>query len=86
MEAKGSLTNEGLLELAFVMGLIQHFDGRLKDGKVYVGWVDAKTQEPIDETDVRAKHEKHILEHTGIRMIGMSRSQKPHLRSFVGRT
>ena len=61
---------EGLLELAFVMGLIQHFDGRLKSGKTYVGWVDTKTQEPVDDSDVRSAYEKHILEHTGVRLIG----------------
>ncbi|GAA95524.1 uncharacterized protein L969DRAFT_45497 [Mixia osmundae IAM 14324] len=60
---------EGLLELAFVMGLITHFDGKLKSGQSYVGWVDTKTQEPIDDKDVRAAYEKHIIEHTGIRMI-----------------
>jgi 3-oxoacyl-ACP reductase-like protein len=70
MEAIGEYEIEGLLELAFITGLIQHFDGRLKDGKTYTGWVDAKTQEPLDDKDVRAKYEKQILQHTGVRLIG----------------
>jgi 3-oxoacyl-ACP reductase-like protein len=70
MEAAGEYQIEGLLELAFITGLIQHFDGRLKNGKTYTGWVDAKTQEPLDDKDVRAKYEKQILEHTGVRLIG----------------
>jgi 3-oxoacyl-ACP reductase-like protein len=85
MEAKGSLTNEGLLELAFVMGLIQHFDGQLKTGKQYVGWVDAKTKEPVDEKDVRATYEKHILEHTGVRLIepDMFKGYDPNRKGFT---
>jgi fatty acid synthase subunit alpha, fungi type len=46
------------------------FDGRLKDGKAYVGWVDVATTEPVDDKDVRSRYEKKILEHTGIRLIG----------------
>ena len=56
--------------MAFIMGLIKHFDGKLKDGKSYVGWVDAKSGEPVDDKDVRAHYEKHILEHSGVRLIG----------------
>jgi fatty acid synthase subunit alpha len=70
MEAKGEFSIEGLLELAFTLGLIKHFNGRLKSGAAYVGWVDAKSEEPIDDKDVRGKYEKHILEHTGVRLIG----------------
>lgn len=72
MEAKGEFTIEGLIEMSWIMGLIKHFDGRLKSGKAYVGWVDSKTEEPVDDKDVRAKYEKDILEHAGIRLIGES--------------
>ena len=72
MEAQGTFSIQGTLELAYVTGLIKHFDGRLKDGQLYVGWVDAKTGEPLDDKDVKAAYEKHILAHTGIRLIGMS--------------
>lgn len=70
MEAKGSFSIQGTLELAYITGLIKHFDGRLKDGSLYVGWVDAKTSEPLDDKDVKAAYEKHILAHTGIRVVG----------------
>jgi fatty acid synthase subunit alpha len=70
MEAKGEFTIEGLIEMAWMMGFIKHFDGRLKaTGKAFVGWVDAKTEEPVDDKDVRAKYEKEILDHSGIRLI-----------------
>lgn len=72
MEAKGEFTIEGLIEMSWIMGFIKHFDGRLKSGKAYVGWVDTKSEEPIDDKDVRAKYEKDILEHAGIRLIGAS--------------
>lgn len=68
-EANGTFSIQGTLELAYVMGLIKHFDGRLKSGELYVGWVDAKTGDPLDDKDVKAAYEKHILAHTGIRLI-----------------
>ncbi|KAF9062802.1 hypothetical protein BDP27DRAFT_1368514 [Rhodocollybia butyracea] len=42
---------------------------RLKDGSLYVGWVDSKSGEPVDDKDVRGRYEKDILEHAGIRLI-----------------
>ncbi|RSH78623.1 3-oxoacyl-[acyl-carrier-protein] synthase [Apiotrichum porosum] len=69
MEAKGEFTIEGCIEMAWMMGLIKHLDGKLKDGKPYVGWTDAKSGEPVDDKDVRAKYEKEILAHSGIRLI-----------------
>lgn len=80
MEAKGTFSIQGTLELAYITGLIKHFDGRLKDGSLYVGWVDAKTAEPLDDKDVKAAYEKHILAHTGIRLIGESLLPPPSSR------
>lgn len=70
MEARGEFTIEGCIEMAWLMGSIKHFDGRLKDGSLYVGWVDSKTNEPVEDKDVRGRYEKEILEHAGIRLIG----------------
>lgn len=70
MEARGEFTLEGCIEMAWMMGFIKHFDGRLKDGSLHVGWVDTKSGEPVDDKDVRGKYEKEILEHAGVRMIG----------------
>lgn len=68
MEAYGEFSLEGCVEMAWMMGLIKNHNGPLK-GKSYSGWVDAKTGEPVDDKDVKAKYEKHILEHAGIRLI-----------------
>lgn len=70
MEARGEFTIEGCIEMAWIMGFIKHFDGRLKDGTLHVGWVDAKTGEPVDDKDVRSRYEKEILAHAGVRLIG----------------
>lgn len=68
MEAYGHFSLEGCIEMAWIMGLIKHFKGPIK-GKPYSGWVDAKTNQPVDDKDVKAKYERHILEHSGIRLI-----------------
>lgn len=70
MEARGEFTIEGCIEMAWMMGHIKHFDGRLKDGSLYVGWVDTKTDEPVDDKDVKGRYEKDILAHAGVRLIG----------------
>lgn len=72
MEARGELTIEGCIEMAWMMGYIKHFDGRLKDGSLYVGWVDSKSAEPVDDKDVKGRYEREILAHAGVRLIGMS--------------
>jgi fatty acid synthase subunit beta len=72
MEARGELTIEGCIEMAWLMGHIKYLDGRLKNGNLYVGWVDAKTEEPVDDKDIKAKYEEEIITHSGIRLIGMS--------------
>ncbi|KAJ2079283.1 fatty acid synthase alpha subunit Lsd1 [Coemansia sp. RSA 988] len=70
MEAFGEFSLEGCIELAWIMGLIKHFNGKLKkSGKVYTGWVDARTEEPVADRRVKSQYEKRILEHTGIRLI-----------------
>ncbi|KAJ7019830.1 fatty acid synthase [Mycena alexandri] len=69
MEARGEFTIEGCIEMAWIMGYIKHFDGRLKDGSLYVGWVDSKTAEPVDDKDVKGRYQKDILEHAGVRLI-----------------
>lgn len=68
MEAYGSFSLEGCIEMAWIMGLIKNHNGPLK-GKQYAGWIDTKSNEPVDDKDVKAKYEKHILAHSGIRLI-----------------
>ena len=72
MEARGEFTIEGCIEMVWIMGFIKHFDGRLKDGSLYVGWVDSKTNEPVDDKEVKGRYEKDILLHAGVRLIGKS--------------
>ncbi|KAI5122922.1 hypothetical protein M0805_007600 [Coniferiporia weirii] len=69
MEARGQFTMEGCIEMAWLMGYIKHFDGRLPNGSLYVGWVNSKSGEPVDDKDVRGKYEKDILAHAGVRLI-----------------
>ena len=68
MEAYGQFSLEGCVEMAWLMGLIKNHNGPLK-GKSYSGWVDAKTNDPVDDRDIKPKYEKYILEHSGIRLI-----------------
>lgn len=69
MEAHGEFSLEGCIEMAWIMGFIKHFDGKAKDGKLYSGWVDSQTQEPVKDFDVKIKYEEKILKHSGIRFI-----------------
>ncbi|KAE8362621.1 hypothetical protein BDV27DRAFT_159568 [Aspergillus caelatus] len=88
MEHDGRLSLEGYTELAWMMGLIKHFDGDLK-GKPYAGWVDSKTKEPVEEADIEEKYGQHILSHAGIRVIepelseGYDPSQKEIMHEVV---
>ena len=68
MEAYGKFSLEGCVEMAWIMGLIKNHNGPIK-GKSYSGWVDSKTGEPVDDKEVKTKYEKHILDHSGIRLI-----------------
>ncbi|CBQ73371.1 related to fatty acid synthase, beta and alpha chains [Sporisorium reilianum SRZ2] len=84
MEAFGHLTNEGVIELAWIMGLIKHHDGQLKSGATYVGWIDVKSGEPVDDKDIRANYEEHIIKHAGIRLIEpeLFRNYDPNRKGF----
>ncbi|TDL13347.1 thiolase-like protein, partial [Rickenella mellea] len=69
MECRGQFTIECCIEMAWIMGHIKHFDGRLPDGTLHVGWVDTKTGQPVDDKEICGKYEKDILTHTGVRLI-----------------
>ena len=68
MEAYGTFSIEGCIEMAWIMGLIKNHNGPL-GGQHYTGWIDSRTNEAIKSGDVKRKYEKYILEHTGIRVI-----------------
>ena len=69
MEATGVFSVEGCVEMAWLMGLIKYFEGKTGQGQLYSGWVDAKTNEPVRDIDVKGRYERYILEHSGIRVI-----------------
>jgi 3-oxoacyl-ACP reductase-like protein len=71
MEAYGEFSLEGCIEMAWIMGFIKFHNGPLKKMPFYSGWIDVETQEPVKDFEVKAKYEKKILEHSGIRLIGM---------------
>ncbi|KAJ2058736.1 fatty acid synthase alpha subunit Lsd1 [Coemansia sp. S146] len=86
IEANGEFSIEGCIELAWIMGLIKHLNGTLKStGAMYVGWVDAKTEEPIRDIDVKSHYEEYILAHTGIRLIEpeMAHGYDPNKRTIL---
>ena len=68
MESQRRLTQAGYIELAWMMGLIRHFDGD-RAGGYHVGWIDAKTGEAMDDHQIPKRFGEHILSHTGIRLI-----------------
>ena len=72
MEARGKFTIEGCIKMVWMMGFIKHFKGWcwLPSGSLYVGWVDSKSSEPVDDKDVWGRYEKEILAHAGVRLIG----------------
>ncbi|RKP32294.1 fatty acid synthase subunit alpha reductase [Metschnikowia bicuspidata] len=84
MEAHGEFSIEGCIEMAWIMGLIRYHNGNLK-GKPYVGWVEAKTQTPVDDHDIKARYEDKILAHLGIRLIEpeLFDGYDPNKKSFI---
>ncbi|KAJ2851647.1 fatty acid synthase alpha subunit Lsd1 [Coemansia brasiliensis] len=70
VEAFGELSNEGCIELAWIMGLIKYHNGNHPTTKsYYVGWTDSKSGEPVRDMEVKQRYEKFIMAHTGIRLI-----------------
>ncbi|KAF7560198.1 hypothetical protein G7046_g3948 [Stylonectria norvegica] len=72
MEAEGELSFEGCVEMAWMMGLIQHHNGLIVGEGHYNGWIDTKTRLPIADRDVKSRYQSHILAHTGIRQLETS--------------
>ncbi|KAJ1763918.1 fatty acid synthase alpha subunit Lsd1, partial [Coemansia sp. RSA 1843] len=83
--AFGELTMAGCIELAWIMGLIRHVNGPLANGKRYIGWVDAKSGEPVKDENVKSQYLEHILAHTGIRLIepDMSHGYDPDAKTLL---
>ena len=83
MEAHSSLTVESCLELAWMMGLIkQHPQGKI-EGHDYSGWVDAKTEKPVHDGDIKTKYEEHIMKNCGIRLVKAEGEERHILQEVV---
>lgn len=69
LETEGELSLEGHVEMAWIMGLIKHHSGPL-DGQQqqYVGWVDVKTNKPIEDSEVEKIYGSYMRRNMGIRL------------------
>ncbi|OKL55496.1 Fatty acid synthase subunit alpha [Talaromyces atroroseus] len=87
-ELRGDFTLEGYVEMAWILGLVKHHKGQIND-QVYVGWVDAKTKEPVREDKFKELYGDHIMKHSGIRFIepellgGYDPSKKEFMQEIV---
>lgn len=88
MENRGQFSLEGYMEMAWIMGLIKHVDGELK-GEPYVGWVDSKTESPVNDSDVPDRYHEDIMRNVGLRLIspderdGYDPSRKEYLHEVA---
>ncbi|TAQ84674.1 hypothetical protein B7494_g7012 [Chlorociboria aeruginascens] len=68
MEHLGTFTQEGYIEIAWIMNLICYFDGE-RNGEHYAGWIDVKTGAFVQDNEVAERYGRYISEHCGIRLI-----------------
>ncbi|KAK0628755.1 putative fatty acid synthase alpha subunit FasA [Bombardia bombarda] len=68
VESRGRLNQDGLTEMAWMMGLVKHHDG-LIDGKPFVGWLDVESGKPVGEEEFATRYEDYIMKHCGIRVL-----------------
>lgn len=64
MESQGTFSQDGFLEMAWMMNVIKYF----KDEN-YAGWVDAKTGAKVQDSQVGTLYGRQILEHSGVRLV-----------------
>lgn len=85
MEHQGQFSQEGYIEMAWMMNLIDHFDGNLKGGEHYVGWVDTKTGQPVRDDEVARIYGQSIHEHSGIRPVepGLCGGYDPQKKEYL---
>lgn len=67
MEHLADFTQEGYIEMAWIMGLVKHFTGELS-GKPFSGWLDSKTQQPVHDHEFKSRYRDEIVNHAGIRL------------------
>ncbi|EOD49992.1 putative fatty acid synthase subunit protein [Neofusicoccum parvum UCRNP2] len=70
MEARGTFSLEGWVEMAWIMGLIKYAEHPTWQGiEQPAGWVDAKSSEPIQDHEIEGRYGEHIKAHAGIRIV-----------------
>jgi fatty acid synthase subunit alpha len=88
IEHLGDFTLETYVEMAWILGLVKYHEGEI-NGQVYVGWVDAKTKDPVREDNFKQLYGGHIKKHSGIRFIepelldGYDPAKKEFLQEIV---
>jgi fatty acid synthase subunit beta len=68
-EVDHELSLEGVIELAWLVGLIKYTNGNLPDGSHHTGWIDVSTGVPVEDSEMRARYEEQLLSQVGIRLI-----------------
>jgi len=70
IEAEGEFSLEGAILLAWMVGLIKPHNGPLPGKQQrYIGWVDAETNDPVPDHEIKRRYEAALLDHCGIRII-----------------
>lgn len=88
MESQGTFSQEGYIEMAWIMAIIEYFSGQ-RNGKHYAGWLDAKTGAQVQDSEVGQLYGRQILEHSGIRVVdpnlfgGYDPSKKEYLHEVA---
>ncbi|KAI1081991.1 putative 3-oxoacyl-synthase [Whalleya microplaca] len=79
MELSGKLSIQGCIELAWMTGLIKYDPAPKSSGNESTPeWIDASTGMPVHDYEVKPRYEKHILEHTGLRLVEPSLLDHPN--------
>ncbi|KAI0881212.1 putative 3-oxoacyl-synthase [Annulohypoxylon maeteangense] len=79
MELEGEFSIQGCIELAWMTGLIKHNQKPAPSANgAAATWIDAATDAPVHDREIKAKYEKQILEHTGLRLIEPSPLDHPN--------
>ena len=84
MESQRKFSQAGFIEMAWMTGLIKHFDGE-RAGGYYVGWLDAKSGEPVQDDQIPEIYGEHILNHAGVRLIEpqLLGGYDPHKKDYL---
>ncbi|KAI1428071.1 putative fatty acid synthase alpha subunit FasA [Xylaria sp. FL1777] len=67
-ESLGKLNQDGLTEMAWMMGLVKYQDGQ-DNGEPYAGWLDVESGKPVSEDEFETRYGEYILNHSGIRLV-----------------